>query len=280
MDYTALPGNEIDDQFEEFSHVVLGDNATVDRFHELGYQYVYSYAGALEWSKCRTDLADVCLPVRSPGLAMGELERTLLDLTPLGPLNNPTTYTDPVFVVDELEDRMGSAIHEPFFLFAHILTPHWPYRYEEDCDARANPRDDTGLTEQEQKVEYEHQIVCINALVLDAVDRILARDPDALIIVQSDHGTSFREWEWDELPFDEWSGQTLDERYSALDTMRLPERCGQDIEGEPIVNTFRIVFSCIEDRDDIEMLDYRAFIAPLEDVSQLEELDVDRFGDP
>jgi hypothetical protein len=278
MTYTALPGNEIADQFGQLGSVVLGDNATVDRFHDLGYQYVYSYAGAIEWSACRTDLADVCLPVQTPGLPMGELELTLLDLTPLGSLANPSSYTDPVFVADEVGARVGDEIEEPFFLFSHILSPHWPYRFDEDCEPRTNPRDYRGLTTEEQQAEYRTQVDCLNELMLDAIDEILARDPGAVIVIQSDHGTSFNEWEWDELPFDQWSADSLNDRYRVLNALRLPEGCDQEVEGQPLVNTFRLVFACIEGRDDIEMLDYRAFIAPLDDVTAVEELEPDRFG--
>lgn len=280
MDYITLPDNEIEHEFDELGPIVLGDNPTVDRFRSMGYQYVYSYAGSLEWSLCRHDLTDVCLPVRTPRFAVGELEQVLLDRTPAGLLSNATSFTDPVFVTDEVASRRATGeITEPFFLFSHILTPHWPYRYDTNCEPRATPRDYRSLSETEQQAEYEVQIRCLNELILDAVDRIVAEDPDAIVILQADHGTSFTEWEWD-IPFDDWTSRTLGERYSVFNAMRRPDDCVEPpLEGEPLVNTFRIVFACIEDQP-IELLPHRAFVAPIEDVQALEEWDLDRFPPP
>jgi len=61
--------------------------------------------------------------------------------------------------------------------------------------------------------------------------------------------------------------------------MRLPPGCDADVEGEPLVNTFRIVFACIEGTEP-ELLDYRAFAVPIDDVSDVSELAPDRFESP
>ena len=135
------------------------------------------------------------------------------------------------------------------------------------------------LSEDQQKAEYETQVTCLNELALEAVDRIVEVDPDAIVILQADHGTSFDEWQWD-LPFDEWTPQMFAERYSVFNAMRRPEECSTpSIDGQPIVNTFRIVFSCIEDQP-VDLLEHRAFIAPLDDVQAIEEIDSGRFPAP
>ena len=62
--------------------------------------------------------------------------------------------------------------------------------------------------------------------------------------------------------------------------MRRPGGCTEPpLDGQPLVNTFRIVFSCIEDQP-FGLLEHRAFVAPLEDVQALEEWDQDRFPSP
>lgn len=136
MAYTLEPGNDVSDTFAEFAPVVLGNNATTVRFRALGYQTVYGAAGGLEWSACREDLVDVCLPLNRPSPATGELEGRLLDRTPLGVLPLPVPYSDPLTFADGLADP-SLGVDQPFFAFQHILTPHWPYRYRDDCTAGA-----------------------------------------------------------------------------------------------------------------------------------------------
>jgi hypothetical protein len=273
MDYVLEPGHDVTDDFARFAPVVLGNNATVARFHALGYQTVYGSAGGLEWSACRKDLMDVCLPYNRPSPATGELEQTLLDRTPLGALPLPVPYADPQTFTDGLADP-SLGIEEPFFAFQHILTPHFPYRYRDDCTPRNRPVDQRRTTADERLAYYATQVRCINGLVTEAVDTIIERDPTAVILVQSDHGSDHL-FTWLDDPRSLTPAQVT-ERFAAFDAMRLPADCDTDIEGQPLVNTFRIVFACIEGTEP-ELLDYRGFVAPLDDIGDLSELTPDRF---
>lgn len=276
MDYPVVPGTEMPNAFARLSRVVIGDNATVRRFSAMGYTYAYSEAGGSQWALCDPDLADVCLPTRQAGLPLDELDLTLLQLTPLGTLiDAQIPYTDPVWVSQQVDARRGSTLREPFFVFSHILTPHWPFRYNEDCSVRTAPRLHHGLDDTTIRAEYRTQVRCLNPLVLDGIDRIIEQDPSAVIIVQSDHGSDF-ELDWLDDP-GEWSTEALDERFAAFSALRLPGACADlPVEGQPLVNTYRIVFACIEGRDP-ELLDYRAFLSPWEETERMEEIDPSRF---
>lgn len=80
-------------------------------------------------------------------------------------------------------------------VFAHVLAPHPPFMYADgltECwpgcnvfDVRA---DKLEISVDEWADQMAIQLVTVNALVLEAVDRILARHPDAVIVLFSDHG--------------------------------------------------------------------------------------------
>jgi hypothetical protein len=269
MDYVLEPGHDVTDDYGRFAPVFLGRNNTAARFRALGYDTVYAPAGGAEWAACRPDLVDVCLEPIRPRPAVGELEQALLDLTPLGVIELPAPYADPVTFVQQLARQKVS---EPFFAFQHILTPHEPYRYREDCTPRTVPTSRRGLSGPEQIEAYVTDVRCLNDRLLEGIDRIVARDPEAVILVQSDHGSDFS-FSWAAEP-SEWGPAKLQEKLGAFNAMRLPADCPIDIEGEPLVNTYRIVFSCIE-RTEAELLEYRGFIQPLDDVLALSEVDPD-----
>jgi hypothetical protein len=105
------------------------------------------------------------------------------------------------------------------------------------------------------------------------MDQILAVDPEAIVIVQSDHGSELlTNWY---LELDEWSDEALAERYSVLNAVRLPEGCDTLEPDEPLVNTYRIVFACLEDTEPAR-LDTRAFLFRWAADHDLEEIPVER----
>ena len=92
---------------------------------------------------------------------------------------------------------------------------------------------------------YTDYLQCANRELTELVDRILAKDPDAVILIQGDHGTAFlMDWK---LPLKDWSAEGNAERLAALNAMRLPKRCdGMLYPTMSLVNSFRAVFACLE----------------------------------
>jgi hypothetical protein len=264
MDYVTEPGDDAADEYARLAPIVVGHNRTTTRFRALGYETAYGPAGALDWSGCRPDLVDACLPVRGTS-GVGELEKALLARTPLGMVPLPVPYADPLTFADGLADP-ALGIDAPFFAYQHVLSPHNPFRYRADCSPRSRP---VNATSPEHRTElYRTEIGCLNQLILQAIDQILERDPTAIMILQSDHGSD-QLFKWVEA--DRLSRAQLRERFSTLNAMRLPARCDADIEGEALVNTFRVVFACIEGREP-ELLPYRGFEVPFGRLDALAEL--------
>ena len=80
--------------------------------------------------------------------------------------------------------------------------------------------------------------------MLEAVDKIIDKDKDAIIIIQSDHG--WKTQNQDQIDISSWSKSQYLESYSILNVLKIPSHCN-DVLYPSIspVNTFRVVFSCI-----------------------------------
>jgi len=104
--------------------------------------------------------------------------------------------------------RTGS---EPQFVFSHVHSPHTPFVLTDDGSKPAAPacfpygcsfweprlvRLEIDLDEYGRQLA--RQINRLNELVLDGMDRLLAADPDAIVILMSDHGLRFATDDTDE----------------------------------------------------------------------------------
>jgi hypothetical protein len=109
----------------------------------------------------------------------------------------------------------------PFFVYADVLAPYPPIRFRADCSIRATDRicfAGTICATSFHRTAAMHEHSGTGAA---AEDR--EADADALIILQSDHGTAFGGQF--EKPSTDWSEADLHERFGALDALRLPEPC-------------------------------------------------------
>ena len=70
------------------------------------------------------------------------------------------------------------------------------------------------------------------------------------------------------------------ERFGVLNAIRLPEACrDRSIEGEPLVNTFRIVLACLSGSEP-DLLGTRLFYSGYGKISDLAEVPLDQLDDP
>ena len=89
----------------------------------------------------------------------------------------------------------------PTFTFAHVMAPHAPQVFNADGSAAKAPpcypercaifdgeQEDLGWTDDEYAARFTAQVAHLNDLVLDSIDDLVARDPDAVVVILSDHG--------------------------------------------------------------------------------------------
>ncbi len=176
-------------------------------------------------SWCR-GVEDVCLNGRMNSLlpAVSEQEVSLLKLTPAYPVL--LRYL-PGFVDYErlsLSD-VGSAAEKlpsPMFLFYHNLDAHGA-RFDANCRIR-NLRDlqFEETMDADELTFYAHTLSCLNRELVRVVDAIVERHPEAIIVIQSDHGlTTLPEWG----KMADWTAEDLKARFGILNMIRLPQKC-------------------------------------------------------
>lgn len=166
-----------------------------------------------------------------PGRSLAELHRKRINYT----LNELINY--------EPGDR-------PAFVFAHLLSPHPPFVFDENGALPPGSEDLTfldgppllelGMSRQQYRQKYRSQLVYLNRRLEEVVDALLEdREEDPpVIIIQGDHGPrSTLVW---------WSLPRSNER-EALATLFALHLPNTDLDSFPdslsITNTFRIVFN-------------------------------------
>ena len=232
MGYPAEPG-ELDD-YVSFFESVGGDNEAVDAFKRLGYQF--AFASDYSSFECG-EAVDVCIEPSREGIEGfdGEKEAAILGATPFATLlpalgmhfSSLDGYVTPDVVVEQVAEARSD---DPLFAYFHVLSPHPPYRYVEGCELREDLTtpglDDWGVGAETGGEEYARAARCVNRSLLRAIDSIEASDPNAIIVLQGDHGPKFG-MEFHR-PLSDWTREQLDLRYSILNAQRLPAGCGLD----------------------------------------------------
>lgn len=93
-----------------------------------------------------------------------------------------------------LGDEMARTSPTPRFVFAHLLAPHAPVVFSSDGSAVQGPAcfptcNIYGMTSEADWAAFPGQVEHVNQLVLEVVDRIIGDDPEAIMILMSDHGS-------------------------------------------------------------------------------------------
>ena len=241
-----------------------GFSPVVEKFKSLGYRYTHVESGGNNLKTRCGGAEDRCIKAKTLGtFGINEAEVGLLGLTPLYPIIRrifPQLISFDFTSVEEVIEQLDFASPIPQFVFAHILSPHPPKRFDEKCNPMAPEkfelygRDYSGVIR-----SYLNDLRCLNPLILNLVDEIVTSDRSGpYIIIQSDHG--FR-------------GKRLKSHvqkpsvgpefvgFANFSAMRVPETCewGGDQHLSP-VNTFRVVLSCIEGTE-LAMLPNRHFVS-------------------
>jgi hypothetical protein len=256
--------------------VLRGNNATVRFFKSLNYRYVHAQPGVWGPSSCG-EPEGVCVDGRHRGAPCGlppdvcirgdeslagvsQTQILLMELTPITSILRvfpvPTATAlwlrrrvlSSFTTLDVVRTRLAELGDEgPFFAFVHIMQPHPPNLYHADC----SPKDEIELDLEAWKVHedgYVDNVSCANLQSLRLLDEILERDPDAWIILQSDHGTAFT---IDlKAPLATWSPDQIAERMGVLNAMRLPARCRDLLYPSiSLINSLAVISACLGERE-------------------------------
>ncbi len=240
---------------------------------ERGYTFVTFASGYTATSEMDADVTV------KPPILFTEFENAVIRMTPLrmmlGRLAGPSPYAVHrnriLFTLDRL-DRLAR-YGRPLFVFAHVEAPHPPFVFAADGSPVQTERpfevtdgmrfNEAGGTEDEYIHGYVGQVTHVNRLVLDALDRIIAQDPGAIIVVQGDHGSRLK-------ATNDLATTGLKETVAILNAYRLP---GSN-DSKPLypaispVNTFRVIFNRYFG-EDYTLLPDRSFFCQWETPSNL-----------
>ncbi len=137
--------------------------------------------------------------------------------------------------------KKAAGMAGPKFVFAHILLPHDPFVFDSECQ----PTDEEKQEKMTRDEKYINQLICVNQLIKEKVDYILAVSADEpIIIIQADEGP-FPEPIWSgEKEYGELNADEIEIKFGILNALYLPE-FEKDILYPTLspVNTFRIVFN-------------------------------------
>lgn len=252
MTYPFIGGEAAHNWQTSVQHL-KGNGSVFDWFRANGYSSaLLRFSGAY----CRDQWPTYCLP---SGLSLlGPLELNLVKLTPLFSLVDQLIQRFPeigrhLYEFEDIREAITALPNEgPWFVHAHLLAPHAPYRFDAGCNEISIADQRTRVGEQ----AYIEQLVCTNSATLEIVDVILHKDPEAIIIVHADHG--FRTgvaFEGNEFPV----GRAQD--YKVFAAVRLPEarECTRPPDDMTLVNSFRYIINCLGG-EHVEILPNRHFL--------------------
>lgn len=96
-------------------------------------------------------------------------------------------YTDEILkVFDLMRHCADHAMDGPTFTLCYMQCPHQPFIFEADGTPRY-----TGTNNLWDKYYYLDQLIYFNTVLNETMDNIIAKDPDAVIVLQSDHGARY-----------------------------------------------------------------------------------------
>ncbi len=248
-----------------FREIIRGRNRTVASLREAGYRYIHFSSGYDFLTQCG-GFEDLCLQgTRS----VNELDIALLSRTPmldafmLMSLRDKAALNSLAFgAFDEFAQvlRRVREVAPPYFVYAHVIAPHPPLRLDAAC-AKRLVTPDLKEWKPENRAAFVDQIKCVNRQLDSVVSDILQQDGNAIVIIQSDHGSAFRGQFAPGADID-WDAAQTAERLGVLNAMKVPPPCEDSArQVKSLVNTFVVVLSCIYGTPP-RLLSDRHFITP------------------
>lgn len=278
-DMVEMPKNEAIERFVTTGFgTIAGPSITSVEMKRRGYAYVFAENGFLESVSC-TGHVDICL---NSQFGSAELFSSIVQMTPGVDIlpNIKDVFPDlstmfalrrasdiqatgrqvyETFTMDLLADMPLGDFPEPYFFVTHAFGMH-NIAWARDCSFIGFTQS-SQFTQQQLTDYYRDQLHCLNEQFLTGINSIIERDPAAIIVVTSDHGTSLGYQQSTRSP-DEWADNptATEQLFRILLGFRFPEEC-RDLpyDGVSLVNVMRLIFSCIDGRP-YELLPDRQFL--------------------
>ena len=229
---------------------------------ELGYTYI----NVGNWWTPTQSNVDADREFRYQG--QDEFSNALLQTTVVRALSAPHIAPDDPWDWVEMRQNNLYALQRleeipslpgPKYVFAHLVTTHPPYVHNADGSFTGREQ----VAELGDDASYVRQLQYANDRLLGIIDRIVASDPGAVVMLQADEGPFPPRYDLDDWSFrwEEATWEELEQKFGILYAMRVP---GADLaaagfrDDRTPVNAFRIIFNA-RFGTDLELLPDRVY---------------------
>jgi hypothetical protein len=175
-------------------HYLVENNRAVAFLKRLGYRFVFFRSHwwlATRHNRHADSEVDVWAdwqPLRE--LSRSHLRRTLRKASALDLIQREAEWN----MYGDHDSRLLTAIGQvprtpgPVFVFAHVMTPHLPFVFDQEC--RPLNRETASTVSKGKSHRYVEQVECLNRMVLGLVATLLREsEVPPVILLQGDHGT-------------------------------------------------------------------------------------------
>lgn len=221
------------------------ENPVIKKARALGYSFGYIDTNFLGGFQCKDKPFLACLKPRKSILSTKTVE--LLDamsrMTPVSHFTSFNRRLNMITTIDDVADIITNLdTSPPNLVFAHTLAPHAPYTRKSDCSPQSTSQ--FHLSGKLDPAKYVEAIECVNNRLISFSKFIEEKDPEAIVIFHSDHGSKFSM----ELTrrFSDWTPDQFAERFGVLLAIKAPSQCLDPLPHNfSLVNLYRLVFACI-----------------------------------
>ena len=144
------------------------------------------------------------------------------------------------------------------FIFGHIILPHPPWIFDKNCNEVIN--DNSGMVDSNLETPevyfkgYKNNYVCTLEIINNLITSINAHDPDAIVIIQSDHSISHDS-------FPEISLKPIFSRYDMFNLIKVNNDCKKYLSNSiDQVNGVRLALSCASNQE-VKLLEKKSYFA-------------------
>ena len=281
-----IADNELEGTTDERPALFMMKNSQVRAFLEaFGYESVGISSGLTGWN-----MSGAKQYIDQKRAGTNEFQSMLNAHTPVYQIATEIAVMNPfdkhrelqlstVDLIPELPERFSG---QSIFAFVHMMMPHPPFVFMQD-GSPAEPAEPlfhlgdgdylvgVSMNTMEYQIAYSNQLMYLNTLMQEAIEKLRKADPNAIIIIQGDHGPGSHFVASDIMQ------NNMVERSSILNAIYLPEGGRDDLyESITPVNTFRVIFNHYFGTD-FELLPDKTFFSETRNPYQMYEL---TFGAP
>ena len=137
----------------------------------------------------------------------------------------------------------------PTYFFSYMVPPHPPYIFSRECRAD-QAQGGYQAWDRVAAARYGWGYDCVIRAALDTVNKIINRDPKAIIIISGDHGTMFTH----EGPNSKiWTRSALNERLPTFLAIRGPTECASTFAKiNRLIEIYPSIFKCLARKRSLE----------------------------